>query len=417
MQTATSVDVRSIRIHSKSGRSFDAALIFDEIVLNESFSMPTMNGRITINDDNDHFETLPIIGQEVLEIDFKAFDEQIFTFTFWVYKVSEIRKTNEFTSQYDLFFVSPEQMANENKRLSRSFSNMKYSSMITDVLQNEIGTSKELAIDETLNRATYVAPNIRPFKAINYMCKHSISALNQQSNYVFYEDRRGFIAVPLQTLANRDSKYTYRYYAYERNQDTDKVSNPFTIFNLSVKKQTDVLETLSQGMFASTLTSVDLIRQNVESQTYDYWSEFQKSDHMNRHPLFIETDAFETEGNQYFTYTNESVLENSYVSGHDSSIIPDQSSFYRLRRRIQTQSFNNHVLNISIPGNALLFVGDVIDIEIPSPSNKTDENTHRTISGKNLVSAITHVFTGARAYMQRVETIKDSLIVAPTEGV
>lgn len=412
MKTPTSVDVRAVRIYSANGRSFDAAYIFDEIILNESLYMPTMNGSITITDDFDHYEALPIIGQEIVQIEVEAFEERIYTFTFAVYKVSNVQKLNSRTSRYTLYFVSEEQILNENLRLTRSFANMKYSQMMNEILVNEIGTEKDIAIDATQNSNTYVTPNIRPFKAIKQITRKSISARNEQSNYVFFEDRRGFIAAPLMSLALAEPKYQYRMNenVSKDNNQSPTIADPLTIFKLDISKQTDTLSLLSNGLFASSLYTIDPIRRKIESYDYDYFSEFDSADHMNEHPLFVEQDYFSREGNQYFTYTTENIQDSDYVKSHDSSIVPEQSSLFRMKRRIQNQSFSNYVLNMSIPGNALLFVGDVIEIDMVAAANKRDERRNRMISGKNLVSSITHVLTGSRGYIQRIETVKDSVV-------
>lgn len=409
MQAANQINIKRIIITSISGRWFDASLIFTQLLINESLYMPTMNGQITIVDDKDHYELLPIIGQERLEVEVETLDE-VFTFPFFVYKVSEIRKTSQRRSEYTLYFVSEEQIVNENTRIRRSYSQMKYSRMMEDILTNEIGTKKNIAIEPTLNNSTHVVPNIRPFKSINQICRRSISESSEQSNYMFFEDRRGFMSAPLRTFTSRDSKYTYRHNEAVGGESTPHITDPFQIMKLDVKKQSDTLDSLESGMFASQLHIIDPILRTIETYDYGYFQEFQRIAHMNPHPVYIETDLYSAEGNQYFTYSNENILESEYVKEHDSSIIPEQSSEMRLRRRLQMKSFSNYVVTMSIPGNALLFIGDIINLDVPSALGKEDGRQHKTIAGNSLVSAITHVINQNDSYMQRVETIKDSLV-------
>lgn len=415
-KSVSSIDVKSVVISSARGVEFDAVNLFDEIRFKESMYMPTITGSITITDDLDHWEMLPIIGQEVIEIKYETFDDEIQSFLFAVYKVSNIEKVSQRTSRYTLYFTSEEQLFNANRRVQRSFPNMKYSKIMEDILKTEIGTSKSIGIEETMNQQTYVGPNIRPFKAINHICRKSVSKENERSNYIFFEDRRGFIITPLLSLALQAPKYTYKYIEDTSNQSNkNSIFDPFRIMKLGITKQTDTLDVLSDGFFASQLYTIDPIRRKVDVYDYDYFSEFDESSHMNDHKVFIEQKYFEGEGSQYFTYTNETINDSDYASEH-ASITPEETSLFALKRRIQTEMFANYVVRMSIQGNHLLYIGDVINIEMPATGNRQDERKNRAISGNNVVSEITNIITGANKYIQYIETIKDSVSEALDEG-
>lgn len=407
MNNAFQLNVESIVISSPSGREFDATYLFTQLTLSESLSSTAMSGTISLEDDHDHYELLPIIGQERLRLTVETLEKR-FTFSFIIYKVSDVRKINARRSSYTLFFVSEEQYLNENKRLSRAYQNTTHDKIITDIMSNDIGTQKRVIVEETQGAVTYIAPNVRPFKAIRQLLKRSVSAETGGSNFVFFEDRRGYIISTLSTLIKQEAKYTYRHRESFGDADSSvgQKSDFFGIEKIDVKKQTDTLDALNNGTFASQLHSIDLFQRKVDVYDYGYFSEFDEMNHLNKHPIYYDFSEFDEEGNQYFAYTNETAMDNDYISESHSDMNIELTSETRLKRRLQLSMMNSYVLNMTIPGNVLLFIGDVIDIE--STNTNTDKRSNM-LSGNSLVTGITHIMSGNRIYKQRVETVKDSL--------
>lgn len=411
MQGANQISVEQIIVTTALGRQVDFSMIFEELLFQENFFSPYISGSLSVVDSSDHYETLPLIGQELLTVRFVSLDE-VYSYTFYVYKISKIQKPDPRTSQYTMYFVSREQMQNNNVRVRRSFKDTKYSNMIESVLKNDLGTKKEIAIDPTLNEFTYVPPNIHPFSVIKRMTKHCVSEQTQQSNYAFFEDRRGFICGPISSFATTRPKFSYKLNENVDPQNPNtpvRLMDPLSIMKFSVKKQTDTLDMLNRGIFASTLFGIDMLTRNIKEKTFTYFEEFEKREHLNEHPLFVDTGQFNAGGNQFFTYTNEDALDNDYISERDAQMKIELSSETSLRRRLQIQSYDNNVFTIVIPGNPVLFVGDVIDVDIRISING-EERRHRTLSGNTMITQITHSITRSGKYLQSLETVKDSNI-------
>jgi len=406
MLTANQLVVKNISILSSSGRYVDVSYLFEQITIKESMAMPAMNGSLTLTDDNDHYETVPFIGQEMLLIEFETLDST-YSLVFRIYKISNIEKTNQRRSRYTLFFVSDEMIRNEKQRVNGSFANMKYSDMVELVLKDTISTSKDLAIAESLNDANYIAPNVRPFRMINHVLRKAVASSTKTSNYVFFEDRRGYIASPMNGFIAKEPKYEYQYNDSFQNASSES-SNIFSIQKIDIRRQSDALNLMQRGFFASQLHSIDLLQRKIDVYDYDYFTVFDEINHLNPNPLFIPKEEFDTEGQQYFTYSDETIADNEYVSARDANIIPDLSSEFRTKRMIQNMSFANYVINMSIMGNILLFVGDVVRINMNSSFNKKSETPHRMISGNSMVTAITHNINSGNQYNQSVELVKDS---------
>ena len=65
------VNITSIKLIASENRVTDISKIFKSLNIKESISTTTINGFITIEDDINLYESLPILGQEWLLIEFE----------------------------------------------------------------------------------------------------------------------------------------------------------------------------------------------------------------------------------------------------------------------------------------------------------------------------------------------------------
>mgnify|MGYP000893559091 CR=1 FL=1 len=84
------VQINYVYIIADKGRVMDASLIFTNLRIRESMDMPAINGDIVIQDDNNHYEILPIIGQEQIQISFQSGDVENIV-TGFVYKIGDFK--------------------------------------------------------------------------------------------------------------------------------------------------------------------------------------------------------------------------------------------------------------------------------------------------------------------------------------
>jgi hypothetical protein len=406
------VKINYVYIIADQGRVMDASLIFTNMRIRESMDMAAINGDIVIQDDNNHYEILPIIGQEQIQISFEAGDIESVV-TGFVYKIGDFKKIDGRRTQYTLYFVSMEQYFNQNNRVRRSYTNLPPSDIIHDILNNDIVTEKNVIIEEMGGNISYLVPNITPFKAVNRVLKLSTSSSNGTSNFVFFENRIGFIVASLSSLLTQqpDPLITYGYSEYigtDNQETTGNITNYLTIEDFKVLKQTDTMNALTNGMFKSELHTIDLLTRTTEKYDYDYFKEFSSFKHMNKHPLYkdLQQVSDSAEGSQYFNYTNERALENTYVKNNQSDMNVELSSKTRLRRIIQNNMLDAYVFKLVIPGNITLHPSNIININITSNRSREEDNM---LSGKVMITSIAHVIGGAsRTYRQVLETVKDS---------
>ena len=98
---------------------------------------------------------------------------------------------------------------------------------------------------------------------------------------------------------------------------------------------------------------------------------------------------------------------NNYVKTNDPNRSIDYPSLTRLQSIMHIDMMNSYVYRFSIPGNIALVAGSIIDVQISSFQRK---ELDIILSGKVLITSVTHVISGNGTYKQSIETAKDSFI-------
>ncbi len=408
------INITSVKIFSTPTFGIDVGYIFSSLRIRESIVHQFISGDITIEDDSNLYESLPIVGQEQIQINIETGDVQE-RITGFVYALKEFQKIDARRSSYILYFVSIEQYFNQNNRIARSFKNTAPHEIINSIFTTDINTKKKVIIEAMSGNITYIAPNITPFRTIKSVLKQSESSSNGTSNFLFFENRKGFIIASLASLLQQKVAYEYKYnenIGEGNDATTGTRTDVLTIENFQVIKQTDTFSAITNGMFASQLHSIDLITRkygtNEETYNYDYHTEFGSFNHLNNAPLYKQLSGISdnAEGKQYFAYSNEKTLDNNYVKSNQPKMRVDFSSRTRLRNKIQNSMIDAYVFKLVIPGNVLLYPSNVIHLNITSNLTGSKDNM---LSGNVLITSITHIISGAeRTYKQIVETTKDS---------
>ena len=226
------------------------ASAWQEINFYEDLYSPIVSGDITIQDGVGLIESVPIVGEEVLEIsmatagavpspigspagseadiDVKDLPNLIIN-RFRIYKVDPPVKINDNFRSVKLYFVSDAQITNMMVKVQKTYPTAELTSykkpenpledktytiadMVRDIFYdaflgkkkpaNHRPTSKNLLVEPTKGVYSACIPNWTPFKAINFLATRALSAnpYSKGANFVFYETLKGFRFVAIETL-------------------------------------------------------------------------------------------------------------------------------------------------------------------------------------------------------------------------
>jgi hypothetical protein len=422
---AGDITVEKINIQSQDGTTYSITNQLVSIQIFEDLFSSFISGILTIKDSLDFVNSLPMIGQELLDI-------SIYTPTlkdkgghikgqFYI----TVFKNREYLAErnvlYELSFISKEAIVDANVKLSKSYIGTA-SDIAKKVLTDKLvkfDTVKKLNIEPSKNNLSYISNYWSPTRNMQYLCEHAINKEGSPS-YVFFENRDGFNFGSLETLSisptiTQEFKYdnsTQIVTPYGTSvRDIQEDYRRITFFAL--KKGFNLYRRISSGMFASVVFSADITTKRYNAKIFNYPETFDPNKRLNPYPLFRKEDK---EFPLYYTakVINEPRQFDNFTNQGDPS------AFQFVQRRVsEVLQIDDVSIEINVPGRTDYTVGQVVRITTfqVEPITKSESNKSQLdiiFSGKYVITSINHFIT-RESHQCSLELIKDSYISSFTK--
>ena len=439
VQYAGEYQLLELRIMSPNGKLTDLKTDMQivEINLFESIFKNSITGSVIVVDIENYIAKLPIIGQESMTLklatpSLKA-KEDIIDFTqapLFVHKVNLRTEIANGAQTYEIQFVSPELILNNRKKLSKSYVKTKSNvgDMVKDVLKDTddgIQTNKKLFLESTIGTRKIVVPNTNPFTFISRLSKEAVSA-SGSPHYLFFENKNGYHFRTIQQLFNQPKKAEFNVGEEGLGEKLDKVTAlqieqalpPETYkraiaYSLNIKK--DLMMNATNGMIGGKVIEHNLFSKKLETKTFNYLGgEFEESPRIDSNRVYS-TDVFGpmtkkledeiTNANiSFLPVSKKGEVDKSFESGTPNAryktILNRQSRMVEL--------LNGISINMTVHGQTLLAVGDMVDVTIPPLGGNDDDATEKFYSGMFMIKTLRHTFDQAtRTHVCDMEMVKD----------
>jgi len=168
------------RILTSSGLEVNILPSIIAITLYEDTEMMTVSGNILMQDSGNLASIGPIIGQEYLFLKIRtpSFQNEtaIIDYTKNAFVINNLQTRSDIGNNvqgYLLSFVTQELIKNQRTRVNEVLRGS-YSSMVCSMLENYIGTKKDIYCEPTARNKKIVTPNISPFGVIKMAMIHLI---------------------------------------------------------------------------------------------------------------------------------------------------------------------------------------------------------------------------------------------------
>lgn len=403
------INVIKADLIASNGKRIDIFHMIADMTLYEDLFSNTMSGYLLIEDSIDMINTLPLIGQEQVEIEL-----QTPTLTtkikkiFYVYKLQH-RSAKKRSQTYMLNLCSRELIYSSNSKVSKAFSGSISDSVISifrDI--RYLASESDLYIEKTKNSYSFIAPYWSPIETINWLTAKSLNE-NDVANYLFFESNQSFEFVSVDTLIKSEPKRDYVYSDVDANttygmrgskelkyEIVESIDNAVTF---------DYLRNLNAGMYASKLFTYDLTTKNINIAQYDYIDDFDKSNHLEKEPLKTKELFRERLASLYF------IQKNNYQTGAYKN--QGYKDFF-LQRNSLLEQLSAFKMTIKVSGRTDVKVGHTINFKISEMRQVLVDDIDMDglsdyFSGKYLISAIRHQIISGKHTMY-LEIVSDSFI-------
>ena len=408
---------RRASIISLKGRSFDISENIIEFDYYEDILQQSVSATMKIVSSFSYVNQLPIRGGEKVELNIvTSFGDTIFEGdnALYVYKVSDIN-TSRMVEECTIHLTSLEHFSNQSTRCMKKYNFQGIDQHVEDILKNTLETKKNIKVEPTANSYTFIGNSKKPFTTLTWLGSKSISQVTEKSGvsgkektgenkgtagFLFYENYDGYHFRSIDSLVSNkqvqdgksdlEPKFSYSYTG--KVIEAANLKNNITIMNYNIQKNIDLRGALSVGMYCNQFYYYDTRKNQLSLYNYKLKDEIKNSTKLgNEESITVNSDFASRPTRTMFRTSDHGVLnpggsltESQSDSGGDAILAKSVSRINLLF----TQA-----LNILVPLNVKLKVGDFIYCEFPLVEGGQSSEVDDQMSGNYVIRELHHHFS------------------------
>jgi len=406
---------RQFTIESLEGKKIDITNSILSIDYFEDLLSPAIHMSVYCINKYSIVSGLPIRGGEKVEVsietgsgDFEFLGEQD---SLRIYKVSGQEGT-KMAERFTLHITTQEYLNNEISRCFRKYTG-KISESVKDVLRNDLNTTKFLDdnIEESANAYKWIGSMRKPFKVLEWLCPKSLSTRGGESDpdpnaskeekargtmgFFFYENKDGFNFKSMDKLteligsATEENIFKYNYTG--KVIKSAQLNNRTKIIDYAFDRNIDLRSSLRFGMFKNFTFLVNTGDNQITVYNYDIKEEIGTKKLGKQDGLPIPPDLSEYPSRIIVRATDNGIMSNGGGNENSGRIPADRAKSAARYNLLFTQS-----LNILIPCNVNLKVGDIIHCEFSEMDSGRSKEPDKEISGRYLIKELRQHFSSSQ---------------------
>ncbi len=419
----------------------DIRHLVQEFNIYESMYKGAMTGSVVITDALNLISNLPIQGTE--RISFKlntpgmpAIDCSAETgHPMHIYKLTDKGQIRDGEQAYVLHFCSREFLRNLRTKVSKAYEGP-IEEIVNSILadKNYLDSKKALRFQKTRNQDKFVMPNVKPFAAISMLCKKAMAENSKGVGYFFWESSKGFHFRSWEDLCvdmNGNPRLIVQEFrarpANIRSKDPllDEIEAQYqAVENYEFKNNFhDVAANTALGTYGHRVITHNIYDKSYKIDDYHYHNQYKDTGHAdgNNPPIVTTPVDFDDKGISDYPESRVTVMPTTqFAHGKDTGSfgmpVDQDGKLEPYRESLQNQVIAGTKLHLTVKGQSLLNVGDVIDFRLVSvePKSDTEEPKYDPhFSGRYIITKIRHRVTFVPAeYRQVLECAKDSVVNA-----
>ncbi len=394
---------RATIISLSSEQSIDLRRMITNIDIYGSIFDPTMVAVISLMDTTSTLYNLPVVGEEIVELEIETDGNEPMSKVFFVHRPEEIQfDPNGSSTSMVLHLISIDQMRAVATKVNLGVKGQ-LSVHVQHILKDIVRVDDRAVInlEETEGIESIVFPGWNAWESIEFMRKRAVST-KYKSPYLFFEDSKGYCFESAEALIERKKKdkppetYTVEPFVVEASSDPNKHTvierQVRNVENFKILSKGNTFQLLNNGGLKNKVQSFNMIRKEVVEVITGY-EELKEN---VRQPLDA---SFNPQNSSRIKEILGDNTEDYYMSVDNSNLTSSVENHGR-----QTM-FARHMgtlrVSFTMYGNSELDPGDLIRLEIPLTTGSPDEDPQLT--GNYIITEFCHhikdglMFTDAEA--------------------
>ena len=407
---------RRATIISLDGRGFDFSENIVEFDYYEDILQQSVTATIKLVSSLSYVNQLPIRGGEKVELNIvTSFGDTIFEGdnALYVYKVSDIN-TSRMVEECTIHLTSLEHFSNQSTRCMKKYNFQGIGEHVKDILENTLQTKKDFTIEPTANSYTFIGNSKKPFYTLTWLGSKSISQVSEKSGvsgegkeglnkgtagFLFYENYDGYHFRSIDSLVantqiqdgKSDAEPKFKYSFKGKVIEAGNLKNNITIADYGLRKNIDLRGALKVGMYCNQFYYYNTQSNELSLYNYKLKEEIKNATKLGSQESITVNSQFADVPTRTMFRTSDhgtlnpsgSLTESQSDSGGDAILAKSVSRINLLF----TQA-----LNILVPLNVRLKVGDLIYCEFPKIEAGQSTEVDDQMSGNYVIREVHHHF-------------------------
>lgn len=429
-----------------NSQGYDITPICSQFIYYENIDSPFVEAELSLIDSGVNLiKSLPIQGGEEVSIKLECASStgeapsiKEITYQLYVWKVENRAFTSKIQT-YTLRLLPIEAFVNEYSRVVRRLEG--YTNEIVEkLLKEELASKSKIFTEKSKNQVVFYPSRKSVISLINSLQKNSISEKasirkidnNKFSNntkknensendtkiagtagYLFFQNKNGFVFKSIDTICAVGTKGSFQgsnvigtYYS-KLAMNSSNPNNYFTIETYNFKDEIDILNKLRKGAYSTKIVLYNISTGDYEEFVYsldDTFKDMVKLGNQSKLPEFqIKQSDFPTRVISMVVDHETWHFKDTVANPEDPNVngdakYPDYSKYLIAQSISRRNILEMQKLEITIPGNSALVVGEKLKIYLPNMSTeetRLKDPWDKESSGNYLISKLSHNYNMA----------------------
>ena len=411
----TTLTYKRSTIFSLDGEGFDIKKIL-EFDYYEDVLKQAVTAKMKIASSFSYVNQLPIRGGEKVELNIlTSFGETVFEgdTALYVYKVSD-HKTSRMVEECVLHLTTLESFSNQSTRCQKKYNFSGIGEHVEDILKNTLQTKKNFKIEPTANSYTFIGNSKKPFYTLTWLGSKAISQVAEKSGvsgegkyaenkgtagFLFYENYDGYHFRSIDSLVantqvqdgKSDLEPKFEYSFKGKVIEAANIKNNITIIDYSLRKNIDLRGALRVGMYCNQFYYYNAQSNEVSLYNYKLKEEIKNATKLgNEESITVNSEFADVPTRTMFRTSDHGTLNPSGALTESQSDSGGDAILAKSVSRINL--LFTQALNILVPLNVRLKVGDLIYCEFPKIEAGQSTEVDDQMSGNYVIREVHHHF-------------------------
>jgi hypothetical protein len=278
-------------------RVYDLKNLVHTFNIYESMLNASVRGSATIYDTVGVFYNMPLVGQEILEIEYTDTKGVTHTDKFFVYSITDIKPAKSGADdfmEYKLHFTSFGKFWSDRYVIKRCIANgfgpnrqylnidEQVQILFEDYYTGEgQGTEKSIYISPTKGKQVIVIPYLKPEDAMHLFSRKAASDQFEGHLFRFWENRKQYFFADYEdwfTFGSKDLEYDTQLFFYNSgptdNTPEGELAKLQNIISLDFGESINTIDAMNKGAYYRKYIELDLLTRSTYSYDYQHKDEF-----------------------------------------------------------------------------------------------------------------------------------------------